>query len=103
MFTLEATVDAVQGAKKQFVNTFVQNETAAQAMNQFIDAQAEYTKKAMAAGMDTFTVLTSEMVKSVQNASKFDYNKFGEGIMKAYSEINKQAEKATKSYSKKAA
>lgn len=103
MFTLDATIDAVQGAKKQFVNTFVQNETAAKAMNQFIDAQAEYTKKAAAVSMDTFTVLSTEMVKSFQNAAKFDYNKFGEGVMKAYSEMNKTVEKTAKSFSKKSA
>jgi hypothetical protein len=60
------------------------NETAAKAMNEFIDAQAEYTKKATKAGMDTFTTLTTEMVKASQDAMKFDYTKFGEGIMKAY-------------------
>lgn len=84
MFTIDATIDAVQNGKKQFVKTFVQNEAAAAAMNEFIDAQAEYTKKAAKVGMDTFTVLSSEAVKSVQNAAKFDYTKFGEGIMKAY-------------------
>ena len=84
MFTIDATIDAVQTGKKQFVKTFVQNETAATAMNEFIDAQAAYTKKAAKVGMDTFTTLTSEMVKASQEAMKFDYTKFGEGIMKAY-------------------
>lgn len=84
MFTVDATIDAVQNGKKQFVKTFVQNETAATAMNEFIEAQAEYTKKAAKVGMDTLTTLTSETAKAMQNAMKFDYNKFGEGIMKAY-------------------
>lgn len=84
MFTVDATIDAVQNGKKQFVKTFVQNETAASAMNEFIDAQAEYTKKAAKVGMDTLTTLTSETTKTMQNAMKFDYTKFGEGIMKAY-------------------
>ena len=84
MFTVDATIDTVQGAKKQFVKTFVQNETAATAMNEFIDAQADYTKKAAKVGIDTFTVLASETTKAMQNAMKFDYTKFGEGIMKAY-------------------
>jgi hypothetical protein len=34
--------------------------------------------------MDTFTTLGTEMVKANQEAMKFDYTKFGEGIMKAY-------------------
>lgn len=84
MFTVDATVDTIQNGKKQFVKTFVQNETAATAMNEFIDAQAEYTKKAAKVSMDTFTTLASESAKAMQNAAKFDYSKFGEGIMKAY-------------------
>lgn len=90
MFIVDATIDTVQNGKKQFVKTFVQNETAAAAMNSFIEAQAEYTKKAMAVGVDTFTTLSTEAVKSMQNAAKFDYTKFGEGIMKAYSATGKK-------------
>jgi hypothetical protein len=90
MFTVDSTVDTVQGAKKQFVKTFVQNETAATAMNEFIDAQAEYTKKAAKVGIDTFTVLASETTKAMQNAMKFDYAKFGEGVMKAYQATTKK-------------
>ena len=90
MFTVDATIDTIQGAKKQFVKTFVQNETAATAMNEFIDAQADYTKKAAKVGMDTFTVLASETTKAMQNAMKFDYAKFGEGIMKAYTATAKK-------------
>ena len=84
MFTIDATVDAVQTAKKTWVNTFVTNETAKDTMIKFIDAQAEYTKKAAKVGADTVTTLTSEAVKAAQEAVKFDYVKFGEGIMKAY-------------------
>ena len=84
MFTLDATIDAVQTGKKQLVKTFVQNEKVAEAMNTFIDAQAAYTKQAAKVGTDTFATLASEMVKTSQEAMKFDYTKFGEGIMKAY-------------------
>lgn len=90
MFTADAIIDTVQGGKKQFVKTFVQNETAAAAMNSFIDAQAEYTKKAAKVGMDTFTTLSTELVKASQDAMKFDYTKFGEGIMKAYTATSKK-------------
>lgn len=90
MFTIDATIDAVQNGKKQFVKTFVQNETAATAMNEFIEAQAEYTKKAAKVGVDTFTVLASETTKALQNTMKFDYSKFGEGIMKAYTANTKK-------------
>lgn len=96
MFTFDATIDAVQNGKKQFVNTFVTNEAAKVAMIGFVDAQSEYTKKAAKVGLDTATTLTSEVVKASQNAMKFDYSKFGEGIMKAYSDLQKAATKTSK-------
>jgi ATP phosphoribosyltransferase len=84
MFTADAIIDTVQTGKKTFVSTFVTNETVKESMIKFIDAQADYTKKATKVGMDTFTTLTSEAVKAGQEAMKFDYTKFGEGVMKAY-------------------
>lgn len=90
MFTLDATIDAVQTGKKQFVKTFVQNETVANALNKFVDAQTAYTKDAAKVGTETFTVMASEFTKAAQNATKFDYTKFGEGIMKAFNNINKK-------------
>jgi hypothetical protein len=91
MFTLDATIDAVQTGKKQFVKTFVQNEKVADAMNTFIDEQASYTKKAAKVGSDTITTLMSETTKTMQEAMKFDYSKFGEGIMKAYQTTQSKA------------
>lgn len=76
MFTADALIDTVQTGKKTFVNTFVQNETIKESMIKFIDAQADYTKKAAKVGMDTATTITSEAVKAAQEAAKFDYSKF---------------------------
>jgi ATP phosphoribosyltransferase len=90
MFTADAIIDTVQTGKKTWVNTFVTNETVKESMIKFIDSQAEYTKKAAKVGMDTFTTLTSEAVKVGQEAMKFDYSKFGEGIMKAYTATSKK-------------
>ena len=90
MFTADALIDTVQTGKKTFVNTFVQNETAKEAMIKFIDAQADYTKKAAKVGMDTFTTVAQEAVKAGQDAMKFDYAKFGEGVMKAYNATAKK-------------
>jgi ATP phosphoribosyltransferase len=90
MFTADAIIDTVQTGKKTFVNTFVTNENVKDSMIKFIDAQAEYTKKAAKVGMDTFTTLSTEMVKAGQDAMKFDYAKFGEGIMKAYNTTAKK-------------
>ena len=84
MFTLDPVIDTVQTGKKTFVNTFVQNEAVKESLVKFIDAQADYTKKAAKVGLDTVTTVTQELVKASQEAMKFDYAKFGEGIMKAY-------------------
>jgi len=85
MFTIDSTIDAVQFGKKQFVKTFITDEKIADTLNQFIDSQTEYTKKAAKATMDAGTTLIQETIKHSQDAVKFDYVKFGEGIMKAYS------------------
>ena len=85
MFTTDATIDAVQTAKKTFVNTFVTNEKSKEAMIKFIDAQADYTKKAAKVGMDTFTSLASEAVKQAQEASKYDYTKAYKDLAEKFS------------------
>ena len=75
MFTADAVIDAVQTGKKTFINTFVTNEPTKDALVKFVDAQAEYTKKAAKVGMDTFASLSSEALKQVQEASKYDFTK----------------------------
>jgi hypothetical protein len=84
MFTADAIIDTVQTGKKTFVNTFVTNEIAKESMIKFIDAQADYTKKAAKVGMDTATTLTSEAVKQVEAVAKFDYVKAGQDFLKAF-------------------
>ena len=84
MFTANHIIDAVQNGKKQFVKTFVTNENMADAMLRFVDAQTEYTKKAAKVGEETVSVLTTEGIKSIQNAAKFDFFKFSENISKLY-------------------
>ena len=83
MFTTDAIIDTVQTGKKTIVNTFVTNETAKESMIKFIDAQADYTKRAAKVGMDTFTSLSSEAIKQVEAAAKFDYTKACEDFFKA--------------------
>ena len=83
MFTADAIIDTVQTGKKTIVNTFVKNDAAKESMIKFIDAQADYTKRAAKVGTDTVTTLTSEAVKAVQEAAKFDYVKASEDFFKA--------------------
>ncbi len=82
MFTLDTTIDTIQAGKKQFVQTFVRNDAIAKALNGFIDAQSEYTKKATKVAMDTATLVAQETTKLAQESAKFDYSKFGEGFAK---------------------
>ena len=84
MFTADAIIDSIQTGKKTWVNVFVTNDTMKDAMIKFIDNQSDYTKKAFKATTDAATTVATETVKAIQEATKFDYVKFGEGIMKAY-------------------
>ena len=84
MFTADAIIDTVQTGKKTIVNTFVTNEAVKESMIKFIDAQADYTKRASKVGMDTATTLTSEAMKQVQEVVKFDYVKAGQEFFKAF-------------------
>ena len=84
MFTADTIIDTVQTGKKTIVNTFVTNETAKESMIKFIDAQADYTKRASKVGLDTATTLTSEAMKQVQEVVKFDYVKAGQEFFKAF-------------------
>lgn len=51
----KTAVDAVQTAKKIAVDTFIKHEGIAKTLNEFVDAQTEYTKKAIDAGMTAGT------------------------------------------------
>ena len=67
-----SAVDAVQGAKKQFVSTFVQHEDLAKTLNTFVDAQSDYTKKAIAAGIDAMTSFGSILSNKEFYSMMFD-------------------------------
>jgi hypothetical protein len=75
MFALDSTIDTIQSGKKMWVNTFVTNKAIAAAMNDFVDAQTEYTKKAVKTGTETATTFSNEITKTLQEIGKFDYTK----------------------------
>jgi ATP phosphoribosyltransferase len=87
MFAADAIIDTVQTGKKTIVNTFVTNETVKDSMIKFIDSQADYTKRAAKVGLDTFTTLSSEAIKQVQEMSKFDYVKAGQEFAKKFQPV----------------
>lgn len=91
MFNMDFMVDAVQNSKKTFIKTFVTNEKIATSLNDFVDSQTSYTKNAVKATTTMMTDVLGETNRSMQDLTKFDYTKFGEGIMKAYfSHFNKK-------------
>jgi hypothetical protein len=84
MIMADYLIDQVQGLKKAAVKVYITNGEMSDLMNSFIDTQTEYTKKAAHETEKFFSELTTTSIKTMQNATKFDYFKFGEGIMKAY-------------------
>jgi hypothetical protein len=91
MFTFDVAIDMVQTGKKQFVKTFVTNEKVADALNDFIDAQTEYTKQAVATTTRTATTLGKEAMNNLETVAKFDYAKFNDGVLKAFQSMTKTA------------
>lgn len=64
-----AAVDAVQTSKKQFVNLAVPHDGIRNALNSFVDSQADYTKKAIDAG-----ILASTSIGMIVSSKEFfDY------------------------------
>jgi len=71
-------VDAIQTAKKQFVDTFAPTQEIKKISNEFVDAQSEYTKKAIDTGVKTatdFMELLTDRTPYVE-AQKFFQNFF---------------------------
>lgn len=93
MFTYDAVIDAVQTGKKTWVNTFVTNTDAKDVMIKFIDVQSDYTKKVAKASNDVLATMANETIKAVQEAAKFDYVKFNEGLMKTYGKFGEKTAK----------
>lgn len=60
-----STVDTIQSSKKMFVDTFVKHEGLAKSLNEFVDAQTDYTKQAIDATYKTGT----EVYKTVTEKS----------------------------------
>ena len=91
MFTFDPVIDAIQSSKKSFVNTFITNEKIAKSLNDYVDSQTAYTKEAMNATTTMVTAVMGETTKGMQDLTKFDYTKFGEGMMKGWlNNVNKK-------------
>lgn len=53
-----AFIDTVQTGKKTFIAHFVTNDKIATILEDFVDAQTQYTKSAVSVGIDTATKLS---------------------------------------------
>ena len=69
-YSMNQTVDAVQTAKKSWVNNWVHDTTLAGHLNKFVDTQTEYTK-AMLTNFEAVTFgITGYSIGKAQEASK---------------------------------
>lgn len=82
MFTIENTIDTVkngtlsltdsiQKGKKQFVTTFVTNSDYAKTMNDFVDAQTEYTNNAINAGFESAKTMVKNTADFMQDSMQY--------------------------------
>ena len=75
---IDTTVDTIQASKKMFVDTFVKHEALAKSLNEFVDAQTDYTKQAIdasvKAGTNVYNTLSdkafyTDALKAAQEAA----------------------------------
>lgn len=64
-FTIHNAIESFQTGKKIFVDAVVKHEGLAKTMNSFVDAQTEYTKKAVDAGLEA----TNNVYKTITDKS----------------------------------
>jgi hypothetical protein len=74
MFTSDTLIDTFTTAQKQAIK-FIQNEAVAKSLTEIVDAQAQTAKTAVKVGTDAFTTVGKEVVKTAQEAAKYDYSK----------------------------
>ena len=72
--TAENVIDTITTAQKQAIK-FIQNEAVAKSLTEIVDAQAQTAKTAIKVGTDAFTTVGKEVVKTAQEAAKYDYSK----------------------------
>jgi hypothetical protein len=84
MFTIDSTIDQIQGSKKDFVKKWVTNTQVSEALNSYVDVQTQFVKQAVKSANAVGTVIADEMVRATKEMGKIDYAKFGEGFAKVY-------------------
>jgi hypothetical protein len=70
---INSFIDTVQGAKSQFLNTFVSDKAVRNQLQEIVDAQTSFTKVAAKNTLDIANKTAQEVVKF--DATKFSFAK----------------------------
>jgi len=70
---INSFIDTVQGAKSQFLNTFVTDKAVCKQLQEIVDAQTSFTKVAAKNTLDIANKAAQEVVKF--DATKFSFAK----------------------------
>jgi hypothetical protein len=66
----DMAIDAIQNAKKSWVNTFVKDETFAKPLHAFVESQTAFTKQIAKSAMEMGDATGTAMFNAMQNAVK---------------------------------
>lgn len=66
-FMTNMFIDAVQNAKREWIKTFVQTETLAKPMRDFVDLQGKYTKELAGVSTTINNALGEVIAKQVKS------------------------------------
>ena len=86
MFTVEKLVGTIQNSKKQFVETFVKQEDVRDSLNEFIDAQSEYTKTVVDTATKLTKTVSEEATKLVKEVAEYDWSNLADQATKTIKE-----------------
>ena len=78
MFNVDKLVDSFQTSQKQFVETFVKDEEIRDAINQFVDSQAECTRTVLNTVSEFGQSVAEQTTKTVKKATEYDWSKLSE-------------------------
>ena len=78
MFNVDKLVDSFQASQKQFVETFVKEEEIRDAINQFVDSQAECTRTVLNTVSEFGQSVAEQTTKTVKKATEYDWSKLAE-------------------------
>ena len=78
MFNVDKLVDSFQASQKQFVETFVKDEEIRDAINKFVDTQAECTRIVLTTVSEFGESVAEQTTKTVKQATEYDWSKLAE-------------------------